>query len=128
LAFYVLALLFPTVTGPLAGYAFVKGLLSRNHLFGWLFWPGLVLLHLLGFFFLTGTVGEHGVGPGFVASLVTPAFAAAAALALRFVYRRLSPTALGDPGQRRRFKLGNLILPLLQVVTVSVVIILAPGR
>jgi transposase len=85
-----------------------------------LFWPVLIAVHIGGYFFMLHTLGDFFFGPGFLACLITPVFAVSTALGLRFSSRRFC-RATGDD-------IGTVLIPLMQLGTVMVLTLLAPGR
>jgi hypothetical protein len=126
LAFYALALAYPTVSGPVAAYVLVLALRQENRKLIPAFWALLAGVHVAGFFLMTGIPGGMST-PGFVACLLTPVFAASTALGLRMISRRLSHDIEHDPARHAWLGVGTFLIPLLQVGTVLVAILFAPS-
>jgi hypothetical protein len=94
----------------------------------YLFWPILIAVHIAGFFLMLHTMGEFIFGPGFLACLITPIFAVGTALGLRLSSHRFYQEIRDDPGAKRWFMMGTFLIPLLQLGTVFLLILLAPSR
>ena len=126
-AFFLSALLYPVLSGPLAAYLLVRVLRRGDRRLMFIFWPALVVVHVLGFLFLTTTKGEILSGAGFLSCLVTPIVAVATALALRIFLRRRGEVVAGDPWRKGWLTAGTVVIPLLQLVTVFASVLLGPS-
>jgi hypothetical protein len=94
----------------------------------WLYWPLLIVVHIAGFWLMMRTLGNWGIGPGFISCLLTPIVAASTALGLRLASRRWLPDLWKDPRQRAWLTAGTFVLPLLQAITVFTLVLFAPSR
>jgi hypothetical protein len=128
IAYYATALLYPIVSGPVAAYLLVWVLKRKARSLLWLYWPLLIVAHVAGFFLMLRTLGDWGVGPGFVSCFLTPIVAASTALGLRLASRRWLPDLWEDPARRAWLTVGVFVLPLLQGITVITLVLLAPSR
>ena len=126
IAFYTMTLSYPIVSGPIAAYAFGMALKREDLKLFLAFWPLLLAVHLAGFFLVIGNPGGLFT-QGFASCLVTPVFAAGTALGLRIASRRLSGGVWEDPTRRAWFSIGTFLIPLMQVATVALAILFAPG-
>jgi hypothetical protein len=127
-AYYETALLYPIVTGPLAAYVLLLAGRRCDRRLIALFWPVLIVLHGAGFLLMMRTLGYFLPGPGSLACLVTPAFAVATALGMRIASRRLRQAPGRDPVRQRWLVAGTFLIPLMQLVTVTTLLLLAPYR
>jgi len=126
-AFYLSALLYPVVSGPLAAFFLIRALQRGARRMLFIFWPALVVAHGLGFVFLATTKGDLLPGAGFFSCLVTPIFAVATALALRIFARRKVDALALDPWCKGWMTAGTVAIPLLQLLTLFVFVLLAPA-
>jgi hypothetical protein len=125
---FAAVLLYPVVSGPVAARVLVVILKREGRGLRLFFWPALIAVHVAGYFFMLHTLGDVIFGPGFLACLITPIFAVGTALGLRLSSRRFY-RAIGDDASRRRwFVIGTVLIPLMQLVTIGVLILLAPSR
>jgi hypothetical protein len=127
-AYYGTALLYPIVTGPVAAYALLVACRRANRRLLVLFWPLLLLLHAAGYVLMRRTLDDILIGPGAMACMVTPLFAAATALGMAIASRRLRQAQGVDPVRGRWLVAGTFLIPLMQVVTVATLALLAPTR
>jgi hypothetical protein len=128
LTFYIIALIYPVFTGPIAGWILVLLVRKEDRNLILLYWPILILMHVFGYVWLLNTLGDLSIGPGFISCLITPIFGVSTALGLRIATRRLSPRMEGKPAFSRWLIIGTIFLPLLQGMTLVVLILLAPSR
>jgi hypothetical protein len=128
LTFYGAALVYPLITGPLAAWLLYQAVKSEQPWYMALYWPSLVLLHGTGFFLLRRILGDVGVGPGFVSCWITPIIGISSALGLRFASRRFDETTRVDLIRRRRLTVGIFMIPVLQVITLFLMVLYAPVR
>jgi len=74
------------------------------------------------------TLDDLLIGPGALSCMVTPVFAVTTALGMRIASRR-SHTAQGaDRASGHWLVAGNILIPLMQLVTVAILALLAPSR
>lgn len=128
ISFYALGLLYPVVSGPLAALLLVVTLKRDERWPRLLFWPGLIVVHVAGYLLMMHTLDNSLVGSGFLSCLITPIFAVATALGLRLWLQRFNKAMDNDPNQRRWLIAGTIALPLLQLVTTLLLVLLAPSR
>ena len=121
------ALFYPVVSGPLAAFLFVQVLKRGDRRLMSIFWPALVVVHILGFLFLMTTKGEFLPGAGFFSCLITPIVAVATVLALRIFLRRKGDVVADDPWRKGWMTAGTVVIPLLQLATIFVFVLLAPS-
>ncbi|MFN2131753.1 MAG: hypothetical protein ACK2VD_14585 [Anaerolineae bacterium] len=127
-AYYGTALLYPIVTGPLAAYMLLLAWRRPDRRLIVLFWPALIVLHAAGFLLMRHTLDDLLIGPGALSCMVTPVFAVTTALGMRIASRR-SHTAQGaDRASGHWLVAGNILIPLMQLVTVAILALLAPSR
>jgi len=119
--------LIPFVYGPAAAYVYVKLLKREERRLRLLFWPVLIFLHIAGFFIMLYGPDDIFSVAVFVACLVSPIFAVSTALGLRLAFGRFKEAVDDDPGLRRWYNFGTVLIPLLQMNTIFWVIILAPS-
>jgi hypothetical protein len=127
-SFFVAVFLYPIISGPVAALVLVMALKRKEQWLRVLFWPVLIAVHIAGFFLMLHTLGDFVFGPGFLACLITPIFAVGTALGLRLSSRRFYQAVGDDPSRRRWFVTGTFLIPLLQLGTVVILILLAPSR
>ena len=127
-AYYGTALLYPILTGPLAGYVLLKACRGKHRTWGLLFWPALILLHAAGYAVMRRTLGDLLIGPGAMSCMITPLFAVVTALGMVVAWRRLRQAQDGEPVCGRQLVAGAVLIPLMQLVTVFVLALLAPAR
>lgn len=125
LSFYAIALSYPIITGPLAAYVLVLALKRDDRRLVTAFWAVLLLLHLAGFSFIVGDP-RAALAPGLVACLITPVFAVSTALGLRIASRRLSDRQWETSTRRNSLRIGTFLIPLMQVSTVLIAMLMAP--
>jgi hypothetical protein len=128
LTFYGVALLYPLITGPLAAWLLYWAAKSEQPWYMTLYWPSLVVLHGAGFFLLRGTLGDVGVGPGFVSCWITPVIGVSSALVLRIASRWFEETTKLGMIRRRRLTVGVFMIPVLQIITLFLMALYAPSR
>jgi hypothetical protein len=128
ISFFVTAFLYPVISGPVAALVLVMVLKQKEQWPRVLFWPVLIAVHVGGFFLMVRTLGDFVFGPGFLACLITPIFAVGTALGLRLSSRRFYQAVSDDLDRRRWFVMGTVLIPLLQLGTVVILTLLAPGR
>lgn len=128
ISFFVAVFLYPVISGPVAALVLVMALKRTEQWLRVLFWPVLIAVHIAGFFLMVHTLGDFVFGPGFLACLITPIFAVGTALGLRLSSRRFYQAVGDDPSRRRWFVTGTFLIPLLQLGTVVMLILLAPSR
>ena len=126
--FFAVVFLYPVVSGPLTALVFVMALRRKEQWPSFLFWTVLIAVHIAGFFLMVHTLGDFLFGPGFLACLITPIFAVGTALGLRLSSRRFYQAVGDDPSRRRWFAAGTFLIPLLQLGTVVMLMLLAPSR
>ena len=126
LYFIILILLYPVLTGPLAALIYLRILLYRAGKRVILFWLGLLVVHGLGFIFLTAITGDNLFDPGFFSCLITPLLAVLSALVLRFGGLRMAEEPAWGLQDKRWLLLGTVIIPLLQLITMGSFVVLAP--
>jgi hypothetical protein len=124
----VLIFLYPVISGPVAAFVYIKILKRKEHWLRYLFWPVLIIVNIAGFFLLLYTLGDFMFGPGFLACLITPIVAVGTALGLRLFSPRFYQEVDRDPGQKRWYLMGTFFIPLMQLGTVFILILLAPSR
>ena len=126
LIFYASTLIYPILTGPMAALTLARIVLSgiRNRL--WLFWGILILVNILGFFFLATFQSDALISPGFFSCLITPIFAVLSALLLRLRSQPWLQDNPDDVGARRALLLGTIFIPLLQLITIFLLALLGP--
>jgi hypothetical protein len=122
---YMIALSYPTVSGPIAAYAFVLALKRDDSRLILAFWSLLLVVHFAGFFLFIGNPGGL-ITQGFISCLVTPVFAASTALGLRIASRRLSEGKWEDTTRRTWLRIGTFLIPLMQVSTMVIAVLFAP--
>jgi hypothetical protein len=128
IAYFAAALLYPVLTGPVAAYLLVFVLKQENRRLMLLYWPLLIAFHVAGYWLMMRTLGDWGIGPGFISCLVTPIVAASTALGLRLAPRRWLPEMWEDPARRAWLTVATFVLPLLQGITVFTLVLFAPSR
>jgi hypothetical protein len=128
ISFFAAVFLYPIVSGPGAAFALVMILRREEQGLKLLFWPVLIAVHIAGYFFMLHTLGDFFFGPGFLACLITPIFAVSTALGLRLSSHRFHQAVGDDPSRRRWFVIGTVLIPLMQLGTVMVLMLLAPSR
>jgi hypothetical protein len=127
ISFFTAVFLYPILSGPVAAFALAKVLQREEQWPRVLFWLALVSVHLGGFFLMLHTLGDLFFGPGFLACLLTPIFAAGTALGMRLSRHRFHKAVGEDPRARRGFNVGTFLIPLLQLATVFALTLLAPS-
>jgi hypothetical protein len=126
--FFAAVFLYPVISGPVAALVLVVALKRKEQWLRVLFWPVLIAVHIAGFFLMVHTLGDFVFGPGFLACLITPIFAVGTALGLRLSSRRFYQAVGDDLIRRRWFVTATFLIPLLQLGTVVMLILLAPSR
>ena len=124
----VMVFLYPVISGPIAAFIYVKTLKLKEYWLRYLFWPVLLAVHVAGYFLMLHTLGDFFFGPGFLACLITPIIAVGTALVLRLFSRRFYQEVDDDPGKKRWYLMGTFLIPLMQLGTVFILILLAPSR
>jgi hypothetical protein len=126
LSFYTLIFLYPLITGPLAALVFLQVVQRNKARQVLLFWPGLLIVNVVGFVFLITISGEELIDPTFFSCLVTPIFAVLSALMLRIRGRSMAHELADNPHYYRWLTLGTFLIPLLQIVTMGSFVLFAP--
>jgi len=77
---FAAVLLYPVISGLVAALLLVMLLKREERGLVLFFWPGLVAVHIAGYFFMLHTLGDAFFGPGFLACLIIPIFSASTQL------------------------------------------------
>jgi hypothetical protein len=115
----------PILAGPAAAVAMIWVTRRREQAFLRLFWVLLPVLNLISAYWMAVTMGEF-IGPGGLACMLTPFAALVGALILVLSRRRVLIDVEDEPRWRRAYRLGTLLIPILQLSMIVVLGILAP--
>lgn len=125
ISFYTTGLSYPAISGPIAAYALVLALKRDDRRLLLAFWSMLLVVHIGGFYLITADPGAF-ITPGFISCLATPVFAVSTALGLRIALLRLPDDEREDPSRLTWLTIGTILIPLMQVATVFVAVLVAP--
>ncbi len=120
------ALLFPVITGPLAAFIYVK-ILKQDRQWLWvLFWPVLIAINFTSFYILADGSDDFFDIAGFLACFFTPIIAVSTALGMRLYLSRFYQAEGDDLKRGTWFHIGTVLIPLMQVVTIFLMIVYMP--
>jgi hypothetical protein len=109
------------ISGPLAGWVYLllwqQGKSAQRRVF----WLALLLWDAAMMVYVIFTLEINFIGPGFIIFLCSPISAVITLLLLLWQCKRFQ-----YPINRRRYFLGALLIPTLQVSTVSLAVLLVP--
>jgi hypothetical protein len=116
----------PLIAGPLAGLTFIT-ILKRGK--GWSqipFWALLVVLNLLVVFWVASSSGVWLSISSFSACFFTPVAPILTMLVMRRSWRRFEVAGGVDMAGKRRFNVGLVLIPALQIVMFVALILFGP--
>ena len=126
LYYYVSVLIYPILTGPIAAWVYLRLLKKNSRRQILFFWPLLLAVNFIGFWFLSFNLSDWLIDPGFFSCLLTPISAVLTALILRVGGLRLPPDEDTASSSRPWLTIGFIGIPALQIFTVGLYGLLAP--
>jgi hypothetical protein len=126
IVYLLLGFIPPLIVGPLAGFTFIT-ILKRGK--GWYqipFWALLVVVNLLVMFWVVSSSGVWVSISSFSAWFFTPVAPFLTLLVMRRIWRRSEVTNGVDVAARRRFNVGFVLIPVLQIVMFVALILFGP--
>jgi hypothetical protein len=126
IVYLVLGCIPPLVAGPLAGMAYIEILKRRKGWYQIPFWVFLFILNLLVMYWVASSSEAWASISSSSAFLVTPVAAIATVFVMRSAWRRLAAAGGLDAADKRRFNLGRVLIPVLQIEIFLALLIYGP--
>jgi hypothetical protein len=122
----LLGFLPPLAAGPAAGIAYIEILKRRKLQYQAVFWPLLVFLDLLIMFWVASSSGTWSSIGSLSAFFATPIASILTVFVMRSTWRRFESSGGIEASDKRRFTLGVVLIPGLQIGMFAMLLILAP--
>ena len=127
LVYLLLGCIPPLAAGPLAGIIFIDILKRRKSWYLVPFWALLVCLNLLVMYWVISSAGVWLSISSFSAFFATPVAAILSVPVMRTAWRRLEASGLIAVVHKRRFTLGLVLIPALQIGMFVALLVFAPS-
>jgi hypothetical protein len=124
--FLLLDILVPIISGPVAAALYVRIMKNNNSNQQAIFWLGYVGWQVLVFYLMVFTLGDLTPGPGVVSCWLTPITAVLSFIILWRAEDGVRQATGADLAVRRNYQFGLFLIPIMQIVTLIVVLMLGP--
>jgi hypothetical protein len=124
--FLLLGFLPPLAAGPAAGIAYIEILKRRKLQYQVAFWALLVLMDLLIMFWVASSYGVWSPIASLSAFIATPVASILTVPVMHSARRRLESKAGIERSDKRRYTLGIVLIPALQIGMFALLLIFAP--
>jgi glucose-6-phosphate-specific signal transduction histidine kinase len=122
----LLGFLPPLAAGPAAGIAYIEMLKRRKLQYQAAFWALLVFLDLLIMFWVASSSGTWSPIASLSAFLATPVASILTVFVMRNIWRRFESSGGIEASGKRRFTLGVVLIPALQIGMFVMLLIFVP--
>ena len=124
--FLILDILVPIISGPVAALLYIRIMKNNQPNQQALFWLGYIGWQIIVFFLMAYTLGDLSPGPGFVSCWLTPITGVLSFIILWRAEDEVRQETGGDLAVRRNYQFGLFLIPIMQIVTLMVVLMIGP--
>lgn len=124
--FLLFDILIPIITGPLAALLYVRIMKNNNASQQVIFWFGYVGWLVIVFFLMFYSLSDLAPFPGLIICWLTPVTAVLSFIILWRAEDSVRQATDGALSVRRNYQFGLFLIPILQIITLMVVLMLGP--